>query len=225
MIDGTFAYEDSTGKAGVLPAGTLGWLRAGAGAWHAERSIDGECARGFQLWIALPPELEHAQPDSQYVSPDEVETEGPVRVILGKYGVTHSPVRSPQSLNYLHIHLLDGERWDYQPPAGHTVAWAFPYEGKLRVPDAIEAGELVIFEESNSALTFAAEGDTEFLLGSSIQHPHDLVLGYYAVHTSVDALARGRLEVERTGRRMLESGKLDEAQLQTALERIRPGNW
>jgi hypothetical protein len=35
------------------------------------------------------------------------------------------------------------------------------------------------------------------VLGSAIPHPHDLVLGSYSVHTSVDALVHGESEIRR----------------------------
>jgi hypothetical protein len=36
-------------------------------------------------------------------------------------------------------------------------------------------------------------------LGSAVKHPHDLVLGYYSVHTSKAALAQGEAEIQRIG--------------------------
>ena len=51
-----------------------------------------------------------------------------------------------------------------------------------------------MFEEGESALRFEARGDTSFVLGSAVKHPHDLVLGYYSVHTSAKALDAGEAE-------------------------------
>ncbi|HWZ48300.1 MAG TPA: pirin family protein, partial [Herbaspirillum sp.] len=66
--------------------------------------------------------------------------------------------------------------------------------------------ELAVFEESTAILDFVAEGDTEFVLGSAVKHPHDLVLGYYSVHTDADALARGEAGIERI-REQLEANR------------------
>lgn len=225
MIDGAIAYEDSTGESGVLTSGCLEWLRAGAGAWHVENMTGTAPAEGFQLWLALPPEWEHAPPDSQFVSAEEVENDGPARVALGQYGAARSRVRAPESINYLHVRLRDGERWQYSPPSGHTVAWAFPTSGQLQNPETITAGELAIFEQSNKPLSFVAAGETDFLLGSAVKHRQELILGYSSVHSSVAALLRGKAEVERVGHKLIESGKIDESVLQRDLERMRPGNW
>jgi hypothetical protein len=53
-----------------------------------------------------------------------------------------------------------------------------------------------------------ADGDTSFVLGSAIKHPHPLVLGYYSVHTSGAALAQGEAEINRIGQRLRAAGRL-----------------
>jgi redox-sensitive bicupin YhaK (pirin superfamily) len=208
MLSGSVAYEDTTGKSGVLPAGGLEWMRAGGGVWHDGRPADSSRMHGLQLWVALPPELENAAPESQYVAPGKVPQDGPVSVMLGRHGVSRSPVHAPDVINYLHVKLQDGERWRYEPPVGHTVAWVFAYAGHLDSPEPVAAGELAVFDESNDPLEFLSRGDTGFVLGSAIKHPHDLVLGYYSVHTSAMALERGETEIQRIGMRLRAEGRL-----------------
>ncbi len=214
LLSGSIAYKDTTGKSGVLPAGGLEWMRAGGGVWHDGRPAELSRMHGLQLWVALPPELENAAPESQYVAPDEVPQDGPVRVTLGRYGASRSPVRAPDGINYLHLKLQDGERWRYEPPAGHTVAWVFACSGRIDSPEPVAAGELAVFEESNGPLEFLSRGDTEFVLGSAIKHAHDLVLGYYSVHTSAEALERGEAEIQRIGLRLRAERR---AEISTAL--------
>jgi redox-sensitive bicupin YhaK (pirin superfamily) len=208
LLSGSIAYEDTTGKSGVLPAGGVEWMRAGGGVWHDGRPADSSRIHGLQLWVALPPELENASPESQYVAPGEVPQDGPVSVLLGRYGASRSPVHAPELIDYLHVKLQDGERWRYEPPAGHTVAWIFAYTGHIDSPEPVSAGELAVFEESNGPLEFLSRGDTGFVLGSAVKHPHDLVLGYYSVHTSEGALERGEAEIQRIGLRLRAEGRL-----------------
>ena len=208
MLSGSVAYEDTTGKSGVLPAGGLEWMRAGGGVWHDGGSADLSRMHGLQLWVALPPELENSAPESHYVAPGDVPQDGPVSVALGRYGAARSPIAAPDYINYLHVKLQDGERWRYQPPAGHTVAWVFAYSGHVDSPEPVLAGELAVFEESNGPLEFVSRGDTGFVLGSAIKHPHELRLGYYSVHTSTAALERGEAEIQRIGLRLRAEGRL-----------------
>ena len=65
-----------------------------------------------------------------------------------------------------------------------------------------------MFQESESAIDFVANGDTAFVLGSATKHPHDLITGYYSVHTNVNSLDRGEAEIRRIGAQLLASGRL-----------------
>src|SRR5215510_6382487 len=82
-------------------AGGIEWMRAGHGVWHTGQVEPGG-ARAFQLWVALPPELENAPSASLYVQPAQVPAVGPARVILGSYGGAQSPVDAPP-MTYLQV--------------------------------------------------------------------------------------------------------------------------
>jgi redox-sensitive bicupin YhaK (pirin superfamily) len=208
LSEGDVRYEDSTGQAGVLPAGGVEWMRAGAGVWHTGAPVGDVPGRGFQLWVALPAALEHAPAHSQYLAPAQVPQDGPARVLLGRYGAAQSAIAAPSSMAYLSVQLRDGERWRYTPPEGHSVAWVAVASGQLSADEPIAAGELVAFARSGQAIDFAAEGDTRFVLGSAAPHPHALVLGSYSVHTSAEALARGEAEIRRLGMQLQQAGRL-----------------
>src|SRR6185436_4255119 len=144
----------------VLPAGSVEWMQAGNGVWHTG-APEPEGVKGFQLWVALPPELENAPNASRYVMPEEVPAVGPARVILGTYRGAKSPIAAPP-MTYLAVSLKAGERWTYQPPDGHTVAWIAVYDGRLRTPARVSGGELAIFEPSEGPIDFVAEADARF---------------------------------------------------------------
>jgi redox-sensitive bicupin YhaK (pirin superfamily) len=208
VLRGGVVYEDTTGKTGTVPTGGLEWMKAGNGVWHDGGAAPGEPLRGFQLWVALPASEENGPAESQYIAADEVQSEGPARVILGSHGNARSPIRAPAGMNYLHVRLKDGERWRYTPPAGHTVAWLAVDEGSLQSHAPILAGQLAVFEESGGAIDLEADGDTSFVLGSAIKHPYPLVLGYYSVHTSRATLDQGEAQINRIGQRLRAEGRL-----------------
>lgn len=199
IFSGNMEYQDSTGQSGVLAPGSVEWMSAGGGVWHGGDAALGERVRGFQLWIALPPEEEDNSPHSIYLSSQQMSEYGPARVILGSYGGVTSLITTAASMNYLHVKLQHGHHWSYQPPAGHTIAWVALRHGALRAADSLLRNELVVFEESTGTLEFTAEGDTEFVLGSAVKHPHQLEVGTFSVHTNPTALARGEKEIKRLG--------------------------
>jgi redox-sensitive bicupin YhaK (pirin superfamily) len=209
LIDGQTSYEDTTGEQGVLPTGGVEWMRAGNGVWHTGAPITDAPVVGFQLWVALPASEENAPPQSLYLAPADVPQAGPVRVLLGRYETLQSRIPAPADMSYLAVELKDGEHWRYTPPAGHTVAWLAVHRGRLDAGEMVDAGELAVFDESGAAIAVVAQGDTAFVLGSAVKHPHELVMGNYSVHTSRAALAQGEAEIQRIGAQLQREGRLD----------------
>ena len=183
-------------------------MKAGGGVWHDGWPEKGEPFRFFQLWVALPPAQESEPAESQYISPADVEADGPVRVILGRYGNASSRIRAPAGINYFPVRLEAGQRWRYAPPVGQTVAWLAVNEGRLATPRTIDAGQLAVLEQSDLEIDLLADRDTDFVLGTAVRHPHPLVLGNYSVHTSAHALMKGEEEIRRIGRRLRAEGRL-----------------
>ena len=210
IAQGSVDYEDTSGKSGVLSQGSVEWMVAGAGIWHGGGWSGGARTCGFQLWVALPPELELGAASSTYLAADAIPQSGPVKVLLGQYGSVTSRITAPSSMSYLAVRLSAGQHWRYQPPAGHTVTWIAILEGGLRVPDSVLAGELAVFDESEGAIDFYADADadTEFVLGSAIRHPHPLALGNYSVHTSAQALQAGEQRISQIGEQLRAQGRL-----------------
>ncbi|WP_226051570.1 pirin family protein [Dickeya chrysanthemi] len=208
MDEGDIRYEDSTGEAGVLPAGGVEVMVAGGGVWHTGAPVGGKMGRGFQLWVALPAAQENGPARSQYLAPTQVPQVGPARVLVGEYGGAHSAAELPAGMTYLGVRLRKGEQWSYTPPQGHTVTWVALATGRLTTDESMEAGELVGFEPSGETIDFVAQEDTSFVLGSAVPHPHDLVLGYYSVHTSKEALVRGETGIQRIRQGLQKAGRL-----------------
>lgn len=199
FTDGNATFDDPDAGHGTIEYGGAEFSRAGRGMWHGKELSGGTSAtvQGFQLWIALPPELERAESESQYIRADQTQSIGPARVIVGEYQGATSPARAPAGINYLMVTLKPGERWTYAPPSGHLVAWAAVGKGALTAGERVSAGELAIFDRSETPIVFEAsdkQGAT-FVLGSAVPHPYPLHLGSYSVHTSAEALAAGERHI------------------------------
>jgi redox-sensitive bicupin YhaK (pirin superfamily) len=208
VAEGSVRYEDTNGATGLLRAGGIEWMRAGGGVWHGGGAGEPGRTRGFQLWIALPPELELGTSESFYLAPEFIPHDGPARVLLGSYGTATSSIKAPSSMNYLAVRLKAGERWAYQPPAEHTVLWTAVGMGSVLAPDELRQGELVAFRPSNAAIEFEAQSDAEFVLGSAVPHNYDLVLGSHSVHTSTEALRKAESRISAIETRLIHQGRL-----------------
>jgi redox-sensitive bicupin YhaK (pirin superfamily) len=205
FTEGDATFNDPQAGQGTLGYGGVEWARAGKGMWHGKELSGGTSAmvQGFQLWIALPPDQEHAAPETQYLDAALTPSIGPARLIVGAYKGATSPVRAPGTLNYLMVTLKPAERWTYEPPAGHVIAWVALGRGAITAGERIAEGELAIFKQGEGALTFEADAaGATFVLGSAIPHPYPLHLGSYSVHTSADALATGERHIRELKQRL-----------------------
>src|SRR5437868_13706389 len=205
---GSVSYEDTNGATGLLRAGGLEWVRTGGGVWHGGGAGEPGRTRGFQLWIALPPELELGASESVYLAPEVIPNNGPARVLLGSYGSATSSIKAPSPMNYLAVRLKAGERWSYQPPTEHTVLWTAVGMGSVLIPDELQQGELVAFSPSSAAIAFEAQSDAEFVLGSAVPHDRDLILGSHSVHTSTEALREAEMRISEIQTRLIQEGSL-----------------
>jgi redox-sensitive bicupin YhaK (pirin superfamily) len=208
VAEGSVSYEDTNGATGLLPAGGLEWMRAGGGVWHGGGAGEPGRTRGFQLWIALPPELELGPSENVYLAPKGIPNDGPARVLLGSYGAATSAIKAPSPMNYLAVRLKAGERWSYQPPAEHTVLWTAVGKGSVLVPDELQQGELVTFSPSSAAIEFEAQFDAELVLGSAVPTDRDLILGSHSVHTSTEALREAEARIAAIQTRLIQQGRL-----------------
>jgi redox-sensitive bicupin YhaK (pirin superfamily) len=211
ILGGQAHYRETTGREGVIETGGVEWMRASRGVWHTGGMFGEQRIKGFQLWVAMPPELELAEPHSQYLGVSEFHFAGPARVIAGEYDGVKSIVESPRGMTYLDVRLKAGERWTFQPNKGHDVAWIALHQGRVTTPQPISTGELAVFEEGDLAITFEASSDAGFILGSAMKHPYDLVAGHYSVHTSAEALRIGERNIDIIGRRLHNQGVLSRA--------------
>jgi redox-sensitive bicupin YhaK (pirin superfamily) len=210
IVDGDLRFDDPKDGTGHIAYGGVEWMRAGGGVWHGKEMSGGisERARGFQLWIALPPELENGPVDSQYLEASRMSSVGPAHVIVGEHDGVRSPVRAPGGLTYLLVRLAPGQQWSFQPSAGQTTAWLSVATGNLVGATAVAAGELAIFSPGTSPIHLEAGSDSEaiFVLGCAIPHDHELHLGYYSVHTSAAALAQGEANIEQLRQSLIQAG-------------------
>ena len=208
VAEGAVSFIDPDNVRGTLFSGGVEWMLAGRGLWHGGGLDRVGRTRGFQLWIALPPELELGPAISIYQAREDVPQDGPVSVLLGSHGSASSAIVSPSPITYLAVRLKAGERWSYEPPTGHTVLWIAVASGTVSVPDELRHGDLAAFEPSSEAVEFKARTDAEFVLGSAVPHKYDLVLGSHSVHTTPAALRDAQEHLSEIRTRLVQEGRL-----------------
>ena len=201
-------YEDTAGQKGVVLAGGLEWMQAGGGVWHQGFIQPKGSVTGFQLWIALPPDIEDGVSKGQYIPPEAVPLMGNVKVLLGSYGDATSPISTPSSIHYFDLALKAGEYWSYQPPISHTIAWLFVYQGEISVSSERISQELLLFDQSDGRVAINAITEARALIGTAVKHDYPLVLASSSVHTNSASLEQGKVRIQQIGAQLRTQGKI-----------------
>jgi redox-sensitive bicupin YhaK (pirin superfamily) len=115
---------------------------------------------------------------------------GNVHVLLGEYEGARSAIESPMAANYFDVVLRRGEHWTWEPPASHSVLWAYVYGGSVLANETRAAAELLVFSDGPGLVDVEAVEDARFLVGSAPRLHQPLVLGRSSVHSSTAALQR-----------------------------------
>ena len=170
VLNGELSVEDATGRQGQVAANGFAWTKAGGLVWYEGGASSRQPLRVFRMWIADLETQESSAATSECVAPEEVDQEGPVRVVLGQFGRARSRIpRAPAGVNCFHVRLSDRQQFRYAAPDGHNVTWIAVDRGGLQ----LQAGERVyweqvaLFGDSNGVIEAQADGETSFLLGSA----------------------------------------------------------
>lgn len=78
MLEGEIVHEDSLGTHQHIRPGSVNWMTAGKGVTHTERTPkdlrNGNVftAHGYQIWVALPKELEEMEPQFHHIDAQDL---------------------------------------------------------------------------------------------------------------------------------------------------------
>ncbi len=77
LLEGAVIHKDSIGSDIEIRPGAVNWMTAGKGVTHSERTPDylrhsDKNLHGFQIWVALPKELEEMEPEFFHIGAEEL---------------------------------------------------------------------------------------------------------------------------------------------------------
>lgn len=162
MLEGALEHRDSEGNRGVIAAGDVQWMTAGAGVVHSEMPEasfreNGGRLNGFQLWVNLPSCDKMMAPRYQDTLSKDIpiyESEDKkvwVKIIAGESMGKKAVISTRIPIIYLHIVLQPGTTFT-QPVQNNQTAIAYVIEGSGQI-GGLEAhsDQLVKFESGASS--------------------------------------------------------------------------
>lgn len=180
MKTGRMRHRDHMGNEGVIGAGDVQWMTAGAGVLHSEmpEQVDG-LLHGFQIWLNLPA-AEKMKPAAyqEIVSADIAEQKLPdggiVRVIAGKVAVNQHTLQGPlpeistQPI-FMDVQLAVNETVELFFNE-HNPVLVYVYKGET---DLIKTRQLGVYQSGNTLQLKAGSSGVELLVlsGQPIREP------------------------------------------------------
>lgn len=181
ILEGAVEHEDSAGHRGVINAGDVQWMTAGAGIVHSEMPTrelldHGGRVHGFQIWVNLPRRLKLTQPRYQDVPaakiPEARSADGLARVkiiagaALGVNAVieTHTPIVF--------------QDWTLDPGADVTIdisadqqVLAYVFEGAIAIEgNEIRDGQMAILTQGDAVRLQGVSQRGRLLLLAGVPH-------------------------------------------------------
>jgi redox-sensitive bicupin YhaK (pirin superfamily) len=129
--------RDSQGLRNLIEPGGLHWTAAGRGVVHEEvPAVTGSTTHLLQIFVNLPADQQTAAPFALSLAPQEVPVRhlpgARVRVPLGSFGDTRSPLAPPTEVTLLDITLDAGAELAVPVPAGQR-AFFMPINGSVNL--------------------------------------------------------------------------------------------
>ena len=201
LYEGSIHHKDSIGSDQIIAPGDVGFMTAGSGITHTERTPSGLRQtgsfpmHGYQIWVALPKEKEEMDPTFQYLSADqlpEFEKEGlTIKLVAGTgFGFT-SPLAVHSALFMVDVHTTEENTLDIKDQLKGEIAIVV-VKGSVQTGEhEIKAGSMLISNAENECFLRLAS-DTQLLLfgGEPLPEPRHLMWNF--VSSSKERLQKAK---------------------------------
>jgi len=181
---GSVAHHDSTGNSGIINAGDVQWMTAGAGILHKEYHEKEFSKRGgpfemIQLWVNLPKKDKSTPAHYQAITAAQMGkvelpgNGGVVNVIAGKLNDVTGPAYTYSPVNLFDIKLNKGGEFNTSITAEHNTA-LLVINGSVEVngEKAVEHSFVLFKNEGDEINIKASENAVVLLLsGEPINEP------------------------------------------------------
>ena len=181
---GSVAHHDSTGNSGIIKAGDVQWMTAGAGILHKEYHEKEFSKKGgpfemVQLWVNLPKKDKSTPPHYQAITADQMGKvklpgdAGVVNVIAGTFNEIKGPAFTYSPVNLFDIKLKKGGEVNLTIPATHNSAILL-VNGSVEVnKEKAQEHSFVLFGNEGENITIKASEEAVLLLlsGEPINEP------------------------------------------------------
>ena len=204
LMDGAIHHQDSTGANQIIEAGDVGFMTAGKGVTHTERTPlelrkNTLKMHGYQIWVAMPKELEETAPSFQYISKEQLPrwTAGNMDIVLvagSGFGKT-SPLQVHSDLFMVDIKSSKAESLEINGELQGEIAIVVTHGQVFLEEETIEAGQMLISKTTDTCSISMSAGSRVLLFGGE-PLPEERYLMWNFVSSSKERLQQAKEEWE-----------------------------
>lgn len=175
LFEGEIEHRDSTGAVAVIRPGDVGFMTAGSGVSHTERTPaakrTGEPFRmhGYQIWVALPKEKEEMNPrfDFYPAADNPTWTEGNLefKLAAGNAFGRSAPLQGYSPLFMVDIYAKEDSVVDLSNAIKGEVAFVIVKGKIIAQGESIEAGKMLISKTDEQCSVSLSKGTRLMLFG------------------------------------------------------------
>ena len=202
MFDGELQHQDSSGGGGIISAGDVQWMTAGAGILHKEEFSptfreNGGRFEMVQLWVNLPSHAKLVSAHYQSLLADQIpqaqllNDAGYFRVIAGQYQDLLGPAHTYSEIQLVDIFIQQGKSVMLSAQHGHT-SMVYLRSGQLQLDehDMMDAQGLAVMSSLGRDFLVTALKDSHLILlnGAPLNEPL-VAHGPFVMNTQAEILA------------------------------------
>lgn len=154
MLEGEIMHEDSIGTQQRISPGSVNWMTAGKGVSHSERTPEdmrnGKVfnAHGYQIWVALPKELEEMEPEFHHIDganlPKWNDEDAAFTLVAGEGYGKKSPVPSYSPFFMVEVKNKSTYELNVQGNLKGEIGICIVEGGILACEQSIEKGNILV---------------------------------------------------------------------------------
>jgi hypothetical protein len=189
LFEGSIEHRDSLGTVQQISAGDVGYMTAGKGITHTERTPrklrDGKVlnVHGYQVWIALPKDQEEMNPMFEFISreslPSSYLDEVKITLVAGNGFSLQSPVHCHSPLFIVDLEAVGTREIDLGEHLNGEIALVV-VRGKARVNDALMSPGQMLISEDTTDMKLQPDPASRILIlgGKPLEEPRYLLWNF-----------------------------------------------
>ncbi|GGD45485.1 pirin family protein [Muriicola marianensis] len=201
LFEGAIEHRDSIGSVKVVHPGDVGFMTAGKAVTHTERTPapkrDGSShiIHGYQIWVALPKELEEMEPRFNFYPasslPKWTENNCEIVLVAGEAFGKQSPLQGYSPLFMVDIRAMEDTHLDLGKKIKGEVAFVI-VRGSIELEgERVEQGQMLV-SRTREMCTMEIKKGTRILLFGGEPLPEERFLLWNFVSSSRDRLKEAR---------------------------------